>query len=301
MENKKFSLFVVLILSALFVDNTKAQLEVLSGLRQGSYHRFANDIKKISNVELDVKTSAGSIDNFNQLTKGERPLITFLQYDVLIYKKYKDRENNTHFTDNLKVLLPLAKEEIHLITRDDSKIYSLKDLKGKRVAVGAENQGTNITASLIKGIRKVAWIDVPIGFDDAFDALLDRKVDAIFYVGYAPATKLYRLPMHAKIKLVPIRHRKLQAVYNKAVIPAGIYKWADYNVQTYAVKSVLATNISADDRDYRRDIKRLLKDIKKSFPELQSKGHPKWSTVDFNFSKINFPIYPEAPEIFQQD
>jgi uncharacterized protein len=274
-----------------------AQIECISGLKTGSYNRFANDIKKYSSVPIEIHTSNGSVDNFNKLVNSPKQIFTFLQYDVLIYKKYKDQENKTHYTDNIRILAPLALEEIHLIVRKDDDINSLKDLNKKRVAVGAENQGTFVTANLIKGIRNIKWIDVPIGFDEAFNALLENRVDAIFYIGYAPATKLYRFPRSTKIKLVPIIHRSLQSVYTPLIIPKGTYKWADYDVKTYGVKSVLATDITNETPETRKEIEKILRDMKFNLPLLKEKGHPKWKDVDFNFSAIKFKVYNGAIEI----
>lgn len=289
------TIFVIILLILISNFATQAQIELISGMKRGSYNRFATDIKRITQVPVEVFTSGGSLENFNQLIQSEKPLLAFLQYDVLIYKKYKDRENGTKYTDNLCVLLPLAGEEIHLICRrDDESIQHLADLKNKRVAIGSKNQGTYITASLIKGLRRVKWIDVPIGFDKAFTALMSGEVDAIFYVGYAPATKLYRFTQREKIKLVPIKYRKLKTVYSQAVIPAGTYKWADYDVETFAVKSVLVTNVGNEKPEQIKRNLQLLGDIKRNINLLRKDGHPKWNDVTFDYQEIKWRIYPGA-------
>lgn len=270
------------------------ELKMISGMVRGSYYRFASDIKRVSTIPLDISPSGGSLENFNKLSSTTEPLIAFIQYDVLIYKKYKDRENKTNLTNNIRVLTPLAGEEIHLICRKDDNINNLVDLKNKRVAVGSKNQGTFITASLIKGLRQIDWIDVPIGFDKAFPELLAGTVDAIFYVGYAPATKLYRFTAHEKIKLVPLKYRKLKTIYSPAFIPAGTYKWADYDVETYAVKSVLVTNANNESDQIKMQYIQLLQDIKKNIDVLKKEGHTKWKDVNFDFQEVKWPIYPGA-------
>ncbi len=286
----------LIIILSFFLLHTQsfAQIELVSGMKRGSYNRFANDIAKITDVPINVVTSKGSLDNFEKLVNSPTPLTVFLQYDVLIMKKYLDRANKKKLTHNLRVLLPLASEEIHLICRKDDDIHKLADLRKKKVAIGSKGQGTHVTAKLIKGIRKVKWIDVPIGFDQAFTALMNKEVDAIFYVGYAPATKLYRFSAHEKIKLVPIKYRKLNSYYEKSVIPAGTYKWADYDVPTFAVKSVLVTKIGDETPENIKDNLKMLYDIKKKINKLQQKGHPKWKEVNFDYMKIKWQLYPGA-------
>ena len=45
--------------------NATAQLTIVSGVQGGSYHRFATDIKGITDsITVDVATSKGSLENF---------------------------------------------------------------------------------------------------------------------------------------------------------------------------------------------------------------------------------------------
>lgn len=281
-------------------DDLKPEIALLSGVKGGSYNQFANDIADIATNEVTVHPSKGSVNNFKELILRENYFVTFLQHDVLIDQKRKDKQDGTNYTDNIRVLLPLADEEIHLISRDESYIKSIKDLRNRRVAIGTLDQGTYLTARLIKEVTNARWIDVPLSFDSAFSALYNKKIDAFFFVGTSPVSKLAKIPERANFKLLPITNSKLEEIYKPTVIPEGTYKWQNSDVRTYAVKSVLATNITDETFDQHDNIVQLLIDIKNGILKLRSDGHIKWQDIDFNFNEVNWPIYEDSKEIFNQ-
>lgn len=304
MKMKNILYCIVLItgfLGTTYIANS--QMVILSGVSGGSYEQFANDIKKVSDTipEIEIRTSSGSVDNFEQLTKGDNKIaFTFLQEDVLNHQQLKDLEQGTDLIGDIRILLPLGKEEIHLIVRDDDKINSLKDLKGKNVAIGAPNQGTHITASLVKELTKMKWKDITstLSFDNVFYDLLNNKIDAFFFVGAAPVSKLIELPPQSKIKIIPLDDSRLEEIYLPTVIPAGIYRCANYSVKTFAVKSVLATSITKEDETRKKNIVKTLKSIRNNIETLQKKGHPKWKEVDFYLKNVDWELYEGIEDIY---
>lgn len=285
------------------IYNPKVALDpdivLLSGVEGGSYYQFAKDVQGISEQVKDVRTSYGSVDNLRQLILRTDIFITFLQSDVLVQQQLEDLEDGTNYTENIRILLPLGNEEIHLITRENNKINSLKDLKKKRVAIGTLKQGTYITSSLIKEMVNGKWIDIALPFDSVFAALLNDRIDAFFFVGSAPVSKLQKLPSRTNLKLVPITDDELSEVYVKTTIKANTYPWQKNDVQTFAVKSVLATNINNETNAQQENIKKLLLDIKKNIDDLKKTGHPKWKDVDFDFDAVNWDVYRISEDIFR--
>jgi len=62
-----------------FAVNMQAQLQLLSGLSGGTYQSLAQDIKNHSSQKINVLTSSGSVDNYNQLISNDNSnfLMTF--------------------------------------------------------------------------------------------------------------------------------------------------------------------------------------------------------------------------------
>lgn len=278
-------------------------IKIYSGVEGGSYYQFAEDIRKITSPEdsVTVVHSNGSVDNLNQLITRRNIFVTFLQYDVLLQQRLRDMREYTNYTDNIKILLPMGLEEIHLVTRADEKIRSIKHLKHKRVAIGTVYQGTYVTARLIKGITRVNWEDVPIPFSEVYVALMNNQIDAFFFVGSAPVAKLFYLNAHNKIKMVPIKHSKLDKVYTPTVIKAGTYPWLKTDIETYAVRSVMATNIKGETPEQRKSIQKLLVTIKNKKDALMKYGHRKWKEVDFNFDHLDWDTYDGTLEVVSEE
>jgi len=45
-------------------------------------------------------------------------------------------------------------------------------------------------------------------------------------------------------------------------------------------------------------LNQFISDVKGNLSKLQEKGHPKWKTVDFNFSDVKWKIYEGSKTIF---
>jgi len=252
---------------------------------------------------LEVRESDGSYYNFLKINKVDVD-VTFLQYDVLLYESEKDLGRKFKKTEDVRVLLPLGSEEIHLITLKNNKINTFKDLKKKRVAIGSSLQGTNITATYIKEATDGKWIDVDIPYDKAFRALFSHDIDAFFFVGKAPVHDLKTLPksMKDKLKMISLpENDKLKDAYGDLVtIDKSVYSWlGESSVKTYAVRSLLVTSVTGQTPEQKDAIVKLLKAIK----QLKDNGsyHDSWKTIQFHKLpelEMEWPYYEEAVKLY---
>jgi len=255
---------------------------------------------------LEVRESDGSYYNFLKINKVDVDL-TFLQYDVLLYEDVKDLGRKFKKTEDIRILLPMGSEEIHIITLKDNKIDNFGDLKKKRVGIGSSLQGTNITAKYIKEITGSKWTDVDIPYDKAFRALFSHDIDAFFFVGNAPVYDLKTLPksMKDKLKLVGIpEDEKLKEAYGDQIeINNSIYTWVEKPVKTYAVKSLLVTSLagypenSEEAKQKEEQITKLLKAIKQL---KDTKGyHEAWKSIKFQKDPvIEWKYYAPALKLY---
>jgi TRAP transporter TAXI family solute receptor len=249
---------------------------------------------------MEVRESDGSYYNFLKINKIDVD-VTFLQYDVLIYESEKDLGRRFKKTDDIRILLPLSSEEIHLITLKDGDINTFADLKKKRVATGSSLQGTHITAAYIKEVTNSKWIDVDIPYDKAFRALLSHDIDAFFFVGKAPISKLANMPksMRDKIKLISLpENPKLTEAHGEMVeINNSNYSWVVDPIKTYAVKSLLVTSLAGQTPAQKQQITKLLEAIKamKDKPGF----HESWKDVKFEKDPIiEWKYYDAALKLY---
>ena len=186
---------LILLLTVVSFSVINAQLVILSGPEQASYHRFIEDINNVlGSSEGDAcvnQTTSGAEYNFNQLIDPKSPYkVAMVQSDLLFFKQALDMRENTEKTKDIKVILPMANEEIHIVTKANSGLHKLQDLDSSLVAIGTKDQGTYATASLIKDRSKVYWSSRNIHFEQALKDLAMDKIDAFFIIGTAPIQKL---------------------------------------------------------------------------------------------------------------
>lgn len=298
MSFKKLSLLILL---SLFSGKMIfGQMIILSGPEKGSYFQFVNNM--ISVAEMDsifsfsnVSTN-GSAYNFNQLTDPNTPVkMVMLQSDYLYYEQMLDDKNNTNKTSSLSVLMPLAYEEIQVVTRDEGKLTNLKDLAGLPVACGTEQSGTYATAILMKDRSRVFWNTRVLHFEDALKQLMGNQIEAFIVVGTAPMELLNFNPqsMITQVSLMNLENVNDWAkYYTPKTISAGTYKWLDRDVKTYGVQTVMVVNDAKLTAEDRLLIDQFKSSVESHYLTLVEIGHPKWTEVNFaSWDPSNWPVY----------
>ncbi|MEI4235295.1 TAXI family TRAP transporter solute-binding subunit [Roseovarius sp. D22-M7] len=304
---------VVVSLVATRLDAQDFEKNILTGGFTGTYIQFGRDMSTMAQkcgVTLNVRESAGSLENFLGVRK--RPFTQFgiVQSDVLEYL-------NTYAADDpavaraivgVRIAFPLYNEEVHILATRD--VTSLADLAGKRVAIGVEESGTFLTASLVLDLAEVTPAErLTIDAESSLAALLADDIDAFFYVAGAP-TKIFQSDQidPERFHLVPVADPTLRAVYQSTTIPAGTYSFLTNDLEAIAVKAVLMTYEYNPRRNpYHRASCEAVSEIAHAvvtyFDTLRESGHPKWKQVDLNDippgwdvgSCVNAGLDPEYP------
>lgn len=276
----------------LFLSPAQAQQferNILTGGPTGTYIQFGQDIRNKAaqcGVALNVRESAGSLENFLGVRRRPHTQFGIVQSDVLEYLNTfaADDPDVARAIDGVRIAFPLYNEEVHILARRD--IASLADLTGKTVAIGTENSGTFLTASLVLDLAQVAPAEkLTIDAEASLTALLTGGIDAFFYVAGAPTRIFQRSIDPERFHLVPIEDPTLRAVYLPTEIPGGAYPFQPDPVPVVAVKAVLMTyeynpRRNAYHRQSCESVSSISHVILRFFDELKETGHPKWKQVD---------------------
>ena len=298
MKHRKNILAFLILFS--FCSSVFGQITILSGSKLATQYRFAQDIATIAGPSLSFKLvnqeTQGASYNFNQLTDPGTPYkVAIIQADYLYYMQAQDMRLNTEKTRNLKVLVPLGYEQIHLVTKASKGYKGLKDMVKKVVAIGSSDQGTYTTATLIKERSKVFWKSVNTHFDDCFGDLNTGKIDAFFIVCSAPIQKLDVNPqsMVDKLALVPLVDFNDWAKYYKPdIITKTEYKWLDQDIPTFSVRALLVVNESKLTTQERNDVTALRSAILNKDEQLKAGGHPQWKQINFlDWKESDWPTF----------
>lgn len=263
---------------------------VMTGGATGTYIQIGRDLAGLMaqcGQTLNVVESAGSLENFMAVRTRSNTQFGIVQSDVLEYlKTYSANDPDVaRAIRGVRIAFPLYDEEVHLLAR--SGIDSVDDLAGKRVAIGTENSGTFLTASLVLDLTGTNAAERrQISPADALPALKAGDIDAFFYVAGAPTALFAEGEIDGgQFHLVPITDETLKATYNAVTIPANTYPFQSEAVEGVAVKALLMTfEYNARGNSYQRQSCRAVSDLSNliltRLPQLQENGHPKWKNVD---------------------
>lgn len=265
---------------------------ILTGGPNGTYIQIGRDVSRLAancGLTLNVRESAGSLENFLGVRKRTFTQFGIVQSDVLEYFRTfaADDPAIAQAVQGVRIAFPLYNEEVHILARKD--VAGLGDLTGKRVAIGVQDSGTFLTASLVLDLAGVEPAErLTINADQSLAALVNNQIDAFFYVAGAP-TKLFQSPLidPERFHLLPIADPTLETVYVDTKIDAGTYPFQPEEVEVVAVKAVLMTfNYDRTKNNYHRDSCEAVSDVSNiiltNFRGLQETGHPKWQDVDLN-------------------
>ncbi|MCP5367934.1 MAG: TAXI family TRAP transporter solute-binding subunit [Hyphomicrobiales bacterium] len=268
------------------------QLGMVTGGPKGTYIQIGNNIRDLvapQGIKLDVRTSAGSIENILAVRHTPGVQMGIVQQDVLAFVKRQAKEKPETSADMLdlvakvRLIFPLYNEEVHILANDG--VRRLEDLNGKRVAIGPKNSGTFLTSVVlfdktgISPAQTFAYKAV-----EAVEALRKGEIDAMVYVaGYPASVFTNNVTADDRLHLVPIPvadYSLLTDTYTFSSIPKWTYPWQDADVETAAVKAVLVSY------NYRGDncgaVGKLARLVYTGIDELRRTGHPKWNALDLD-------------------
>lgn len=271
---------------------------MVTGAPTGTAFQFGEEIAAVavqSGLHVMVKPSEGSLDNLRRLASDENAALAIVQADVLGYLSWSSEPAARRIGAQLRMVFPLHFEEVHLLAR--KSIQQITDLADKRVIVGTPGSGTRLTAQRLLRLFEVtpaALIDDRPP-PEALHAVLTDEADAMFYVGGKPValfTNLQNLFSDSRyadlvnaVHFVSLPYDKLSRIYHPATIDPQDYAWVPATISTVAVQAMLVSfNFAQPQSTYAQmrcaQLATLGRAIRKSLPELQRHGHPKWRDVD---------------------
>ena len=255
-----------------------------AGFSGGTYFRIADSLDEAGVVPLKVNPTRGSTENLSLLKANEAQL-ALCQVDILTNRYLYDRGVKR----SVKIILPVYNEELHIFAKNSIK--KLTDLKGKKIALGSKNSGTNVTARIVlgtSGINKSNSKLHEVGSSDALTMLKNDNLDALFLVAGSPVTLLADLAADnaENYHLVSLQGAKYDLLvgryfpYEKVNIAANTYVWQKAAVQTLAAQSLIVGRADLPDAT----IDALVRQVFNKKTKLES-IHPKWKQLELEYAK----------------
>lgn len=211
-----------------------SQLLLSTSSSTSSYYAIGAGIADIVNKSnygftLSATTSGGSVDNVKRIASGEAELGAGMP-DVL----YNGANGLEEFEKPVAVksLCSMWSNPLNIVVKNNGKINSVADLKGKRVSVGAQgtgSQGVPLATLAAYGINEndVTWSFMPIA--EQCNALKDGQIDAIMMTMGTGNASFTDLASTTDVKWLSVDEDKIKEVaeavpfYCKVAIPSNTY------------------------------------------------------------------------------
>ncbi|MDX2470695.1 MAG: TAXI family TRAP transporter solute-binding subunit [SAR324 cluster bacterium] len=270
----KYLFFLLLLLPNI----SQGAVKIATGSAGGTYYQMAKDVAVLAakeGIEVIVLATGGSVENLSLLDPNlpveQRVAMAFVQEDILDWSK--STNSGLKRAANLKKF-PILTEEIHLLV-PKGFVY-LKDLKGKKVALGSNGSGTSFTASgILRKFNVQTGVRLTMPYEKALMRLKSGAISGVFFVGGAPVKTLSSLAPEYGGKFTLLTMTGSHKPYKKVVIPKGTYSWQDEDVTTLAVQSYLVFSLEENCEERLK----LFRIAKENLELLKKTGHPKWKAV----------------------
>jgi len=311
---KKGMLYALIFSFVLLIQIPEAQsaqkrLSIATGGTSGIYFpiggAIAKAVSKAGDIQATAESSNASIANVNLITKMEIEL-GFVQNDVTFWAYHGENMFEKPLT-NLRTVVALYPEHIHLVAAKDSGINSIADLRGKRVNVGAPGSGYEADARSILRVAGMTFDDLKASRLDIAGAVArfkDHQIDAAFFVTGYPAPGPMDMATSRPITLVNFDKEfmdKLIEAYPyfiPSVIPGGTYQGIDADTATPAVMALLVTH----DQMPEETIYAFLKNLFDNVAEVQG-SHAKAREISLE-NALNgvaaAPLHPGAVRFYKE-
>lgn len=178
-----------------------SRIVITTGGESGAYYQFAQRYAAIlarDGITLEVKTSAGSLENIERLQKDEAQ-IGFVQGGVITPQDDAEDEDS-----GLRSLGSVFYEPVWVFYRGDKPLTRLTELRGKRIAIGQEGSGVRQLAQQLLAANEIPAGErlVPLAGLAAAEELQQGRIDAAFIIAAEKAPVVQVLLRSPGIKVM---------------------------------------------------------------------------------------------------
>lgn len=287
-------------------------VNIATASTSGSYYPAGLAISKLINDNLKIRasaqSSAGSVENVSLLQNREANMAVIQNNVARDALEGKDTFAGKAYKD-MSVFCPLFTNTDHIVIRVGSGISSLKDIKGKRWAIGAPGSGTLLSNEAVLSGANLTIKDVKaeyIGQTEALAALQNGIIDGADVISGIPYSQLdqARMSSSGQLTLYSMTPEEQKATVENSgwkapiTIPANTYRDQPNPVLTVShLALIMVPNDLPEQLVF--DILKLLHD---KTGDLR-KAHGAFSTFDLKaapeqLNALKLPVHPGAKRFY---
>ncbi len=239
-------------------DSGEKFVNIATGGTAGTYYPIGGAIadiiqKDVKGVGANAQSTGASVANINMLNDKQVDM-AIVQNDIAYYA-LNGTEMFEKKVESLRGIASLYPETCQFVTLDGSGINSIADMKGKRVAVGAQGSGVECNVRQILKAYGMTYEDISpqfLTFAEGATALRDGTVDVACLTAGYPTNSVQDIASQKPIRLIPLDSNKVDALiadypfYTRTTIPANTYQGFSAEVPTVSVMAILVATDRLD-------------------------------------------------------
>ncbi|MEX2527354.1 MAG: TAXI family TRAP transporter solute-binding subunit [Gemmatimonadota bacterium] len=259
--------FAMILLAGCTPGERPVSLAVATAGTGGVFYLLGGGVSEVWSRDLPglrpvAEVTGGSVENLNLLARGEVDVAFSIGTTAL--QSYRATgpfaapggEVAGQTGSEVRALLALYPNVLHLVTLDGTGVGQLSELAGRRVSVGAPGSGTEVAARALLDANGVGYNQLQVqrlNFNETANALRDGQVDVGFLSVGPPASALMDLATARPMRLLSLtdgeveRMRSLDSTHSLHVMDGGLYPGVDEPVATAATPNVLAVRADMDE------------------------------------------------------
>ena len=286
-----------------------------TGGQTGVYYVVGQSICKLVNrgtskhhIKCTAPSTGGSIANINAIKAGDQDMgVAQSDWQYHAYHGTSKFKDQGAFKD-LRAVFSVHSEPFTVVARKDSGIKTFADLKGKRVNIGNPGSGQRATMGVV--LDALGWKESDFALaselksSEQAAALGDNKVDAIVFTVGHPNGSIQEASTTTDAVLVPVTGPAIDKLvkdnpyYAKAVIPGGMYKGNDKDVETFGVKATFVSSAKVPDEV----VYQVVKAVFDNFARFK-KLHPAFANLkesEMIKAGLSAPLHPGAVKYYKE-
>src|SRR6187397_3320940 len=251
------------LLGGMALAQQQTTIAIATGGTGGVYYPLGGGManvltKYVPGYAATARVTGGSVDNL-KLIGSKQSEVAMVMVDAAV-DALKGEDKFKGNPVDVRTLMILYPNRMHVVTIEGRGIAKMADLKGKRVSTGSPGSATEVMAFRVieaAGLDKDADMKRErLGVAESVNAIKDGKIDAFFWVGGLPTaavTDLANTP-NTKLKmidhadLVPAMNKKYGNLYVQDTIPKDTYKGMEADNHQATVMNILVAHESMDEK-----------------------------------------------------
>ncbi len=275
-----------------------AQFKLVTATEEADYQvggDLARFVAPAADVQLDVLASGSSAESLRRLRSEPNVKLAIVQsdgYQAILAQAARGSAAAAELARPLRVVVPLHREEIHLIARADAPYNALHEIRDARINLGPRGSDTAATIGSLYALVFGKPLDERrashLAHEEALVRLAtDKTIDVVAIVAGQPVRLLANMKPEARhyIKLLRLDsgHAATRAVLRR-YLPATVraQSYPALLSQDLPVPAVRAYLVTQDFRDHYTEHRLILlgRSLCHGIAGLRAKGHAKWQEIE---------------------